>query len=518
MLAASALARCGVAPRAALYGLNLAGTALVLLALARMCAEAGRAWRWGLAVVALVASPALATNLRQCLETPLHAGLALAGVALTMRGGSPRVTLAIAGSLVWSKLDAAPLSCVLAGLAGAEEMRKQGRARALRSVALCYVLPVAGYAVATTLAFGSPLPHSAAVKLVVYTRRVAAPGMFERWLADPTRWALLAASIACGVVDAHDAWRRNRELAAPLRAALPLIAALCFAVVYAAYAPAEALPWYPALPEVMLVAQVVATVAGRRWTPSTSKAVLLGSSILVVPLVASFRRMVDIVDACAEVPRLAAVARRHYVPGDSLATCAGLAARGWAGPVVDTCGINDRQAAAILRAHRDPVDVLRPVWVLEPNSGRHGYDLVASGYELTRHGWRAWRLLRRSDAAPPLRALLAGDVVEGFAHRVAAVELKRFDGSLRVEGRRVRLRLPAGTTRMALGVDRLPRAGALLVSACGHTWRFSVGSSTRAERTESVDTRVSCGAAGEAEVSWEGEAALSVIDPAVLRE
>jgi hypothetical protein len=518
-LAASALARCGVAPLTALRGLNLAGTVLSLFALARLCAEAGRWWRWGLAAVVLVASPALATNLRQCLETPLHAGLSLAGVALAMRGGSPRAVLALAGALVWSKLDAAPLSLLLAGLAGAEEIRERGVARALTAVGLWYVLPVAGYVVATTWAFGSPLPHSAAVKLLVYARREGTPGMLARWLADPTRWALLAAALACGAADARGAWHRYRDPVAALRAALPLAASGCFAAVYAAYAPTEALPWYPALPEVMLAAQVAASAA--RWLASrrgrrthAPEVALLVAGALAVPLGAEVRRMVDVADAYAEVPRLVAVARRRAAPGEVLATCAGLAAREWPGPVVDTCGINDRRVPPLRRAGLDPVEVLRPAWVLEAAAGRPGYELVASGYEHTRHGWRAWRLLRRREDAPPLHAMRADSVAEGFARRVAAVELRRIDGSLHVEGPRVRLRLPAGTARVVLGVERLPTAGVLRVAACGRSWRLPVGAATRERRTEAVDVRVACGGAGEAAVTWEGGEAVRVVDPA----
>ena len=84
-----------------------------------------------------------------------------------------------------------------------------------------------------------------------------------------------------------------------------------------------------------------------------------------------------------------------------LRDCAGLAAREWPGPVVDTCGINDRRVPPLRRAGLDPVEVLRPAWVLEAAAGRPGYELVASGYEHTRHGWRAWRLLRRREDAPP---------------------------------------------------------------------------------------------------------------------
>lgn len=507
-LAASALARCGVAPLAALYGLNFAGTALLLCALARLCAEAGRVWRWALALLALVAAPSLAINLRQCLETPLHAGLCLAGVALAMRGGRPRATLALAAAMVWSKLDAAPLSALLAACAGAEEMRERGVARALRTVGLWYALPVAGYVVATTWAFGSPLPHSAATKLL-YPRH-ASGGMLARWLADPSRWALLFAAVACGL--------RDLRHEGP-RAALPLAGAGCFGAVYAAFRPAEALTWYVALPEVLLAAQVAATAARwlasqrGRWTHAPEVALLLAGA-LAPSLIGAFRGMVDVTDAYAEVPRLVAVARRTAAAGDVLATCSGLAAREWPGGVIDTCGINDRRVVALRRAGRDPVEVLRPAWVLEVGRGRAGYELVASGYEHTRLGWRAWRLLRRREDAPAHREMLASSVVEGYARRVAHTETLPFYGSLHVTGPRVRLRLPPVAGRLAMGVERLPRAGVLVVAVpgCGR-WALPVAAATRARRTEAVDLATGCDASREVVVAWEGGEAVRVVDP-----
>lgn len=159
------------------------------------------------------------------------------------------------------------------------------------------------------------------------------------------------------------------------------------------------------------------------------------------------------------------------------------------------------------------MEVLRPAWVLEAAAGRPGYELVASGYEHTRHGWRAWRLLRRREDAPPHHAMRADSVVEGYARRVSAPGLRRIDGALFVEGPRVRLRLPAGTGRVVLGVERLPTVGTLRVAACGRSWRLPVGAATRERRTAAVDVRAACGGAGEAAVTWEGGEAVTVVDP-----
>lgn len=533
-----ALARLGVAPAVALDALNLLGTALVygaLFALCRCAGGAGRRWSWALAVLAVVASPALATNLRQALEVPLHCGLVLAGVALGAGGGSPRLLLAVAATLVWSKLDALPVSVVLAALGAHEVRAREGWRGAIATVALWYALPLLVYVVATSAVFGSPLPHSASVKLVLYRRHGGAPGIFALWLRDPSRWALVAAAVCGGAHDGWRAWRAARAsgegqrldaAAVALRAALPLVAALSVALVYAVYSPAEVLPWYPALGEVLLAAQVAVSVArwlarsGGRWTSAASVALLAGGA-LMMPLAGAFRAMTDAVDAYGEVPRLAAVARRTAGPHDTAATCMGLFAREWwPRAVIDTCGINDPRAAEILRAGLDPVDVLQPEWVLEVGRGRAGYELVTSSYEHTRLGWRGWRLLRRRGGARPHRELLAGDVLEGHARRVAHAELPPFAGSLWVEGTRVRLRLqrPGGPppSRFGFGIERQPAAAVLQVTAPGcASWSLHVAATTRAERMAAVDLRV-CGGGELLTVAWESGDAVRLVDPFVV--
>jgi hypothetical protein len=510
-LAAGSLTRAGATPRDALVALDAAGTALTLFVLARLAGpRASLAWRWGFALLGLAAAPHLAVNLRQLLETPMHVGLVLAAVHLTMRERW-REALAAAALLVPSKLDAAPVSLLLAAVASRDLLRARGPRAALTALGLCYVAPLAAYLAATWCAFGSLLPHSAAVKFLLYPRRPSSPSVISLWLAAPAQKAALLAAVVGAAVDA----RRARSL----RPALPLASAACVAAVYVVYAPAEAMTWYAALPEALVSAQLVASgaqfmaLAGRQVL-AAAVAVIAGVSC-IPPLAGAFAEALSAIEASEGAGRLTRLARAVAQPEDALATCMGVAAREWPGPIVDTCGINDTRAAEALRAGLDPVTSLRPPWALTVGSGRTGYLLVASAYDHAHLGWRAWRLLRRADAgARPHRELLAGDVLEGAARRVASVEVTTFAGSLRVEGHRVRLRLTRGgaASRLALGVERLPHASRLFIAACGRAQVVGVEAAAWGLRTESVAVEVRC---AEGSVWWESGERVVVLDPVV---
>ena len=344
------------------------------------------------------------------LEAPLHMGIVLLAVWAFL-ADRPRAMWALLALAMISKLDAAPVVVVLAGLRlGTLLARGESRRgwRAVSRAALVYDgIPLRLWILFASWFFGSPLPQSAYAKLNYHYHP---PSRIEFvtswWRRDELRiiayWATTFAAVAVSV------WKSRREQTCGLLA-LPL-ACLGVLGLFVVVNPGERMPWYYVIPQALMVIGAVTSLLSlvRPVREPWRTLVPVGILILAIPTtVATAHRSIDsaihsIRSAEPERIEIGIYIRDHADPKDELLTSHGHIACAAGLYTHDFSGLNSPIVTNLLARGLNPLDELKPKWFVRPgllspsNQRQLGYSLAATFYGRATHGRPAWRVWTRT--------------------------------------------------------------------------------------------------------------------------
>ncbi len=401
----------------------------------------------------LASCPHLVVNLKQGLETPLHLAVILAAVFffLTRRGRAFWATGALA---IVSKLDAVPIIAVLGALEVAPALlaHDRGRLRATaREMLLWFAAPLAVWLIFATVAFGSPVPHTALAKLSYHPHAAGSWFPFLLGFKMPARFSLLLLALLVLFLAQHLVRRRRLEA----RQIVCLLAALAYLVPYYLYNPGERMGWYYAVPEYLFLLQALVFTFGIGERLRPVAALAFGTTVIVALGLARIpqalgeaRHTVGYLRQC-ESERIAGGRwiRENSAPGDTLMTRFGHVARESGLYTVDASGLCSDTAIARRLDFRRLVLDLRPDWIyrhglMGPDlQQRDGYRLVKSYYNIAAfHGWPAFRIYRKS--ADPTLVVCEPLKAEGI-HSDGAVRTMAEGAYLTAEGTRLILEIAA---------------------------------------------------------------------------
>jgi hypothetical protein len=395
------------------------------------------------------------------METPLHLAIVFAAIyAFLARSRALDAACALA---VVSKLDAGPLTVLLIGLSFLREPREGWPAR-LRRVLTGYVLPVAVWALAATVIFGSPLPQSYRAKQ--FYRPQGTSGFFPYlgflvW-HDPHPWSVIVLLVLAMLAIVFAVVQRRLSPAAVL--ALSSVAAIG---PYYLYSPSELPEWYFTLPEMLLISMGIAfpaAMAGMSPAAPARRPVLVAASFLVLVIlatrtVASERvvRQYDVYSRAVEADRLAAGRLlREKTPPDAVVYAGhGHIARESQRRVVDLSGLNSRFATD---HHLDTPSMFAELPPgAESNHGllpvdaqiRYHLGLEGSFYNVTHWNSSAFRVFVAEPGTP-----LVATVVEKQNVRDGEMVLLGRTVCLRGENITLGFEAEEGVRRIVFGVTR----------------------------------------------------------------
>jgi len=233
----AALLWIGASPATALLACGYAGIAIgagaLVYAFARTTSAASACVAW----LALVVNPLVHTLLFNGLESPLTLLLAMVAVLAVACGGEIACGLAV-GALVANKLDGAAAALALVATFAIVERRVPVRAAA---VALAVYAPIVA---SQLIAFGSPIPNSAATKLIEHVDAT----FDSAWVLDGMRsFGFWTFSVGVGGA-LLQLLRRVRSSVGVFVATWLAIHATTFSLVNLG----DAYPWYLLVPVVLL--------------------------------------------------------------------------------------------------------------------------------------------------------------------------------------------------------------------------------------------------------------------------
>ena len=395
-LLAGLLALSGIlSAEGAMFASNFIGLTLLSFATLRLLARQGGPWWLVIAawLVTIGAAPRLVINLKQGLETPLHAGV-LAATLLAFFARNTRTTLLLAALCVASKLDLAPAALVLALLtvwrsARATEQPRRWR-RAIVTFAVWFALPVGVVLTSTTLLFGSPLPQSAMAKFEFHQRDTG--GWFPYLDGLRTMRSAVHMGLVLAVLHLGLALRARQRFDLALYA--PAIVLLATLPGYWYYNPREQMGWYYAVPDFLIALQVVLLayaipvhmhLRGGSWWTVAAIALL---AYFQLPKTEGQVRHTRWYERTCEAERIAMGEwiGQHAAPTDTLMTWFGHIGRSSRLYVLDETGLNSQTATEFGLDYGRLLQTHRPHWIaridLLPIDLQRvgGYELVGSWY------------------------------------------------------------------------------------------------------------------------------------------
>lgn len=344
------------------------------------------------------------------MEVPIHTAIVLAALFCLVddRGRALWFWLAMA---VISKLDAAPLALAF-GLLHLWRHRASWRRRSANPILEACVwagVPLALWIAFASWYFGSPLPHSAAAKLLLH--RAATDQVFpflDRYLHGA--WLRVLFGLFVILWPLQVARRRSGDgpgSVAPGWAFVSLLA------LYYVFNPAERMEWYYALPDLFLVLQVLLSLQAlgdslRGIVAPVLPAVMLGIGSLC---------LVDAARGMNYFTRyLRSLEGERYAAGRTIAASLpkeavlmsghGLLSAWAEGRVIDYSGLNSQVTLDLGGNWDRMLRELRPdalvvggyEYYLSPLQGQP-YRIDRSFYEIADQGAPPWHLFRRDERA-----------------------------------------------------------------------------------------------------------------------
>lgn len=364
-------------------------------------------------IIVLLSSKMFLNVMKAGLETPMHIAVVMAAFwsFYTSRTRLMWFLLALA---VISKLDAVPLVLVtgLFWLAGNYKslLPVSYKNKQLQNIVLFAVVPVAIWIAVATHFFGSPLPQSAYAKIHYHFH----PDdywfpFFVRYAKDAFFLPLLllmagATLLMTGIIVKRKTWSELRLL-------LPGAAFMATMVLYYFYNPGERMMWYYALPDVLMLLQLVISVAfiirliDHHWIRTgTSLITGVGLFMFIFPDVLGGKYWLDDYLGAVEYERnqIGVYLGKKVAADDTLMTWHGLTGRYVKGYVMDMSGLNSKLVTEYKRDIPVLTEKFRPNWAVNTRYDDYTqvfqkppYSLDTVFYDVTAYGYPEWLVYKR---------------------------------------------------------------------------------------------------------------------------
>lgn len=365
-------------------------------------------------IIVLLSSKMFLNVMKAGLETPMHMAVVLAAFwsYYTQRTRLMWFLLALA---VISKLDAVPLVVVI-GFAWLAENYKTllpvgFKNKQLQHIFIFAVVPLAIWIAAATYFFGSPLPQSAYAKIHYHFH----PDDF--WFPFFVRYAkdgfflplLLTMGISTVLMTGIIVMRKTFS---ELRLLLPGAAFAATMVLYYFYNPGERMMWYYALPDVLMLLQLVMSLAflirlvDHFWLRTgTSLVTGIGLFMFIFPDVLGGKYWLDDYLGAVEYERnqIGVYIGKKVQPGDTVMTWHGLTGRYVKdGYVMDMSGLNSKLVTEYKRDIPTLTEKFRPNWAINTRYDDYTlvfqkppYSLDTVFYDVTAYGYPEWLVYKR---------------------------------------------------------------------------------------------------------------------------
>jgi hypothetical protein len=369
--------------------------------------------------IIIVSSKFFLNVMKAGLETPMHIAV-VTGAFWAYYEKRTRLMWFLLALAAISKLDAVPL-VVITALFWLIENHKQWwplrlNSKAVRDILTFAVVPVITWIAAATYFFGSPLPQSAYAKIHYHFH----PDdnwfpFFVRYAKDdfyfPVLWITLISSLIM-LVFAYV--RRHQEsLVNMLRNLLPGASFIGTMVLYYFYNPGERMMWYYALPDILLLLQLVLSLSfllrmiDHVWIRSGTTFVTgFALFLFLFPDVYGGKWWLDEYLNTVEYER-ATIGRyiEQRVPDhDTVMVWHGLPGRYTKGYVLDMSGLNsklvtkyERNSAQILKEFRPNYTVNHQFYDYTEVVKHPPYSLDTMFYDITAYGHPSWQIYKRLD-------------------------------------------------------------------------------------------------------------------------
>lgn len=364
-------------------------------------------------VLVLISSKYFLGVMKAGLETPMHLAIVL-GALLAYYAKKERTMWFLLALSVISKLDAVPIVMVIGGawLIGNYRLLLPVRPsnKHLRNLVLYAFLPVIAWIVIATLVFGSALPQSAYAKLEhhYHASDYWFP-FFVRYAKDAFYFPLMITTVITAVamiavIIFQKTWDK-------LKLVVPGMAFLATMVLYYFYNPGERMMWYYSLPDLLLILQLMLSVA---FLVQLVKVPMIRVGLLLTLAFTHFTFIYrDIADgkvwleeymSTVEYERNAIGLYLGYtVPeSDTLMTWHGLTGRYVKGYVADMSGLNSKTVTEYNRRLYLVSLLYTPDWVVNTRNEefirefqKPPYSLDTIFYDVTAYGYPEWHIYKR---------------------------------------------------------------------------------------------------------------------------
>lgn len=246
----------GLTAEQSLYSVNILGVFTALLATLYLICLKIRIpmMQWSAFLLLIVATKWSFINAFMGMETPLHIGILVGAISCLLYGRMSGFWFLSALAVI-SKMDAVPLVVLWGGIALLSAEKRfyfwPFSRDEYRTIAVYFLLPLAFYIVAAWYLFGSVFPHTAATKLA-YAQSGEPRIMVIAPLLQGWGWVLV--SVTTIVSALHVLIERNFR---SLLDVTPFVGVVAYIALYIYFNPLERMPWYYALPEYLLLLQLV---------------------------------------------------------------------------------------------------------------------------------------------------------------------------------------------------------------------------------------------------------------------
>lgn len=368
------------------------------------------------------------------MEMNFHIAVMLSAMLALVRNYDRVFWLLVSLSLI-SKLDAIPVAGLLAGLyflRNPEVIRTLSlRDPKLRAMFLYGALPLVIWVGITMLLFGSPMPQSAFAKLYYHDHPGGHWFPFFRYFSETEGLKQLLA-LTMMLVPLHLGLAYAREKRIQL---IEFVFGLCLAgslALYYVYNPMEAMIWYYAFPELMLMLQFGVSlyfVVKRLWSPAAPVVVMaaIGACMLlfsrpVIKDVSWFNQYQRVVEG--ERLKVGHYVRDWVAEKDTLLSGHGHTARYCKGFVLDASGLNSKVPLKYSLDIPDMIKKVKPHWIVHhgfkywvnPEIFDKQYYLDTTYWDITLYNYAPWRIWRRHKVDNRRNErlwLLSGDQIKG---------------------------------------------------------------------------------------------------------
>ncbi len=366
-----------------------------------------------LSIVVLFGSKMFLNVMKCGLESSMHIAIVLS-VFWSYYTKRTRLMFFLFALAIFSKLDSLP-SVAVVGLFWLSDNFKtllpfRFNNTLVKQIGLFTVVPLAVWIAAAWYFFGSPLPQSAYAKIHFHTH----PDdtwfpFFTRYLTDGGFSILALFTAICFSLNAGlILFRRQHQ---ELKLLAPGAAFIATMVLYYFYNPGEKMMWYYALPDILLLIQLVISLAFlaklvEQYWLRTSVLLLSCISIfgLCYPAVSGGKLWLEEYLATVEYERdrIGIYLGQQISAEDTLMTWHGLTGRYTKGYVLDMSGLNSKLVTNYKRNTDSIAQQFKPNWVVNTASGEYTtyfnqppYSFDTAFYDITAYNYPNWIVYKR---------------------------------------------------------------------------------------------------------------------------